>query len=825
MKKHTLLKKIFFCVLYFLCFSVTHAQDATEYYNRGVTSYGQQQYDLAITNFTNSIRLSPNYVDAYVYRGLTYYYKQNYPMAVQDYSSAINLNPNYQLAYFNRGLTYYTQGNYQLSIADFTKSINLNPSYTSAYLSRGNAYYATLQYDLAIQDYAKSINASPNDSYGYIVRGLSYFGKKEYDRSIQDYNTALGITPNSVDAYYDRGSSYFAKGSYDLAISDFSKAININPNYVTAYTARGAAYFYKGEYDLALQDYNKAVVIGPNDPYAYYNRGFAYFLKKDYDLAIQDYSKAINLNPSYLDAYNARGLTYKSKGAYDLAINDYMRTIAIDANYSKAFVNIIEPLARQYRFAEVAKYYNDFRARNIVEYIDDESYKFYKKYIETITQYLTANNYTMALMNITEAEKLYNNKEQAKDEYQKSSFSAILALKGYVLEKLDRPAEAKQAYDQALLLNTQQPDVTAALIKLAQKQQILVKTDETPPTISIIEPAAKRSFTIEDDKSVGTQRIRGKALDEGGIKKLTVNNVPLKIEEGGYFETTVNIKEGVNVFTIVAMDNNANSASENVVVEGGKATNKPQPPPIGKLDIPVLNNTSVYHAVLIAETDYTDSGIKDLPGTLSDMRKMYKVLTSNYNFGVANVDTLVNATKVNILENLIQKANAMKEGDNLFVFYAGHGQMIKHEDNSEEGFLVPVDAGKNKMSSYISSDDLVRTIKYSKAKHILFVADACFAGSLFRDISSDAPEPVAEAYKDKSRKVLASGNRQAVPDQSEFIEYLRLALQENKEKYITAEQLIDSFKNQYKTTTHLQLQYYPIKNVDDLGGQFVFIRK
>ena len=167
----------------------------------------------------------------------------------------------------------------------------------------------------------------------------------------------------------------------------------------------------------------------------------------------------------------------------------------------------------------------------------------------------------------------------------------------------------------------------------------------------------------------------------------------------------------------------------------------------------------------------------------------------------------------------------MKENDNLFIFYAGHGQLIKQPDNSEEGFLVPADAVKNKWSSYISSDDLVRTIKYSKAKHILFVADACFAGSLFRDISAEAPVPVAEAYKDKSRKLLASGNRQAVPDQSEFIEYLRLALQENHTKYITAEQLIDSFKTQYKTTTHLQLQYYPIKNVDDLGGQFVFIRK
>lgn len=827
MKKCVFLRTIILCNLFFLCFNMAIAQDANEYYNRGVANYGQQQYDLAISNFSQSLRLSPTYVNAYIYRGLAYYSKTDYNSALQDYSRAIGLDLNSQLAYFNRGLVYYVQKEYDLAINDFTKSITLNPAYTNAYLYRGNAYYAKLQYDLAIRDHTKAISVNPNDPYGYIVRGLAYYGKKDYDLAIQDYGKSISLNANSVDAYYDRGTTYFAKAQYDMAIDDYGRAININPNHVTSYNARGTAHFYKGEYDLAIQDYNKALGISPNDTYAYYNRGFANYLKKEYDLSIQDYTKAINIDPNYTDAYNARGLVYKSKGEYDRAIGDFQKTISLNANYSKAFVNIIEPLARLYRFADVARYYNEFRSKNIFEYIDDDSYKFYKKYVEAIAQNLATNNYTIALANLSEAEKLYNNNSnnQKKDDYQKSSFSAILALKGYVLEQLNRTTEAKQAYDQALLINTMQPDVTTALQKLNQKQQVLAKADETPPTITILEPAVKRSFTIEEDKSAGTQRIRGKAFDAGGIKKLTINNTPLKIEEGGYFETIVNIKEGVNVFTIVAMDNNANSTSENVVVEGGKANNKPQPPPVSNLDIPILDNTSVYHAVLIAETDYNDTGIKDLPGTVSDMRKMYKVLVNNYNFSPSHTDTLVNATKVNILESLIQKANAMKEGDNLFVFYAGHGQMIKHEDNSEEGFLVPVDAGKNKMSSYISSDDLVRTIKYSKAKHILFVADACFAGSLFRDISSDAPEPVAEAYKDKSRKVLASGNRQAVPDQSEFIEYLRLALQENKEKYITAEQLIDSFKNQYKSTTHLQLQYYPIKNVDDLGGQFVFIRK
>lgn len=783
---------IFYLMIGLLISAKTFAQDANEYYNRGIAFYGQKQYDLAIDNFTKTLNLSPNFANGFVYRGLSYYNKKEYASAMQDYNKAIILDPVNKIAFFNRGLVYYARTEYDAAIKDFITILNLDPTYINAYQYRGLSYYAKAQYDLAIQDYTRFLNQNPNDTY----------------------------------TYTSRGNAYYAKMQYDLAIQDYSKAITLNPGDYYTYSMRGLSYTSKNEQDNALKDYDKALSLNPAFAEVYYYKGYSLFIKKEYDLAIAEFNKVINLKPVYTDAYSMRGLSFKAKGDYTSSISDFEKTILIDPNYSKSYINIIEPLARQYRFSEAAKYYTTFRAKNSKEYIDDESYLFYKKYIESISQNLTNNNYQGALISLNEAEKLYKNRGQKIDDYQKNSYTAILALKGYVLEQLNKTEEAKQAYEQALIINTVQPDITAGIQRLTKKQEILVKADDTPPVITILEPATNRSFTIEDDKPSATQRIRGKAVDAGGIKKITINNNPLKMEEGGYFETTVNVKEGTNVFTVIAVDNNANSSSANVVIEGGKANNKPQPAePAKAIEIPALQNASAYHAVLIAETDYNDNGIKNLPGTRSDMRKMYNLLVNNYNFSAANTDTLVNASKVSILESLIQKANAMKENDNLFIFYAGHGQMIKHEDNSEEGFLVPVDAGKNKTSSYISSDDLVRSIKYSKAKHILFVADACFAGGLFRDIASDAPEPVAEAYKDKSRKLLASGNRQAVPDQSEFIEYLRLALQENKQKYITAEQLIDSFKNQYKNTTHLQLQYYPIKNVDDLGGQFVFIRK
>ena len=246
------------------------------------------------------------------------------------------------------------------------------------------------------------------------------------------------------------------------------------------------------------------------------------------------------------------------------------------------------------------------------------------------------------------------------------------------------------------------------------------------------------------------------------------------------------------------------------------------------LDIPELvNKTPVYHAILIAENEYEDNTFNPLPGTVSDVRKMYELLTTKYTFDPANTDTLINASKLTIKRRINEVGKSLTENDNLFIFYAGHGWLKKYDDGSgrQEGFLIPTDAEKGDEVTFINNQDLITIIKRCNAKHILFTADACFAGALFRDIPSDAPLTVAEAYKDKSRKLLSSGNEQAVSDESDFVEYLRLALQENRARYITAGELVNSFKKGYIEKTHMKLQYVPIQNVDDMGGEFVFIRR
>ena len=60
--------------------------------------------------------------------------------AISDYTDTIRLEPNFVTAYYNRGVTYRAKGDSDRAIADYTEAIRLNPKYGLAYYARGNAY-------------------------------------------------------------------------------------------------------------------------------------------------------------------------------------------------------------------------------------------------------------------------------------------------------------------------------------------------------------------------------------------------------------------------------------------------------------------------------------------------------------------------------------------------------------------------------------------------------------------------------------------------------------------------------------------------------------
>jgi tetratricopeptide (TPR) repeat protein len=66
--------------------------------------YGNKgEYDRAIADFTEAIRLDPKLATAYSNRGLAYEKKGGYDRAIADFNQAIRLNPNDALSLCRRG--------------------------------------------------------------------------------------------------------------------------------------------------------------------------------------------------------------------------------------------------------------------------------------------------------------------------------------------------------------------------------------------------------------------------------------------------------------------------------------------------------------------------------------------------------------------------------------------------------------------------------------------------------------------------------------------------------------------------------------------------
>jgi len=249
--------------------------------------------------------ISRDFAEAYIRRGRAYYWKGDYDLAIADFTEAIRLDPKNTEAYSTRGWAFFCKYDYDLAISDFTKLIIFDPKSADAYYGRGQAYYWKDDYDKAIADYTAAIRFYPKFTEAYISRGRAYHWKENYDRAITDFIEVIQLDPKNAKAYLWRGDAYYWKEDYNRAIVDYSEAIRLYPGNAETYIWRGRAYYWKEDYDQSIEDLTEALQINSNDAFAYYYRGDAYYDKGDYDKAISDYEAALRIDPNDTDIKQA----------------------------------------------------------------------------------------------------------------------------------------------------------------------------------------------------------------------------------------------------------------------------------------------------------------------------------------------------------------------------------------------------------------------------------------------------------------------------------------------------------------------------------------
>jgi hypothetical protein len=239
------------------------------------------------------------------------------------------------------------------------------------------------------------------------------------------------------------------------------------------------------------------------------------------------------------------------------------------------------------------------------------------------------------------------------------------------------------------------------------------------------------------------------------------------------------------------------------------------------------------YAFVIGNGNY-QNGWDKIPGSIRDVKEVAAVLEKQ-GFKVTLLTDLTRDQFVREFKNFSAKYG--KTSDNRILFYyAGHGYTEKTVTDEEIGYIVMVDATvpeKDEAGFALGSIDmqsLIAQAKVIKAKHVLFIFDSCFSGTILNVRDRVVPQAVSENIKYPVRQFITAGSaNESVPDHSVFKQAF-LDILEGRDKkplpgpYLTGEELALYLKNKVPEYNPLQHpQYGKIKDPKLDKGDFIFV--
>lgn len=202
-------------------------------------AYGDKKdYDHAIADYTQAIAdykaikhpKAANVDYLYRARGVIYLlFKENYDQAISDANEAIKLNSEDARAYALRGLAYEGKGDEDRALTDFDQAIALNPKDAMLLSERASAYLRKSEPDRAIADLNTAIALEPTNASFLTTRCRANALSGDFSKALADCDKAIALDPDSASAYYTRGLVKRIDGDTAGGDKDVAHAQSIDP--------------------------------------------------------------------------------------------------------------------------------------------------------------------------------------------------------------------------------------------------------------------------------------------------------------------------------------------------------------------------------------------------------------------------------------------------------------------------------------------------------------------------------------------------------------------------------------------------------------------
>jgi len=288
-----------------------------------------------IQSLSEKIAENPEDAELRYSRCIAFMQLGNYQHALADITEAIRIDSTVGKFYAALGEIYFAR-------QEYTRAINA--------LEKGHAIAAddielTLQlaeYQFYVGERAKSIQLLDEalkknmfNAKAYFLKGMIFKEIGDTAKAISSLQTAVEQEPKYYDAYMQLGL-LLSKKKDKLALDYFNNALKIDS---TSYEARyGIAMYYQEikDYPNALELYRQLILDFPQEKDAFYNTGYIYFQIDSLNKADRSFERAIAVDPTYADAYYMRGLCAEARRDFSNARYFYQQTLNLKPEHKLA---------------------------------------------------------------------------------------------------------------------------------------------------------------------------------------------------------------------------------------------------------------------------------------------------------------------------------------------------------------------------------------------------------------------------------------------------------------------------------------------------------
>jgi hypothetical protein len=228
------------------------------------------------------------------------------------------------------------------------------------------------------------------------------------------------------------------------------------------------------------------------------------------------------------------------------------------------------------------------------------------------------------------------------------------------------------------------------------------------------------------------------------------------------YEKSIKLNAGDNNIKVVVTNN------QGVTTSGARLVNY-RAAAIAGVANSLMERTD--YALIFGTDDYEEWG--DLSNPVKDAKTIAAELEENYGF---KVELILNPSRRDVLLKLREYATkSYLPQDQLFIFYAGHGQF---DEVTTMGYLATKDSKLDDpiKETYIAHSVLRDQVNNIPCDHILVMLDACFGGTFDQTIARSGSRGMDDGYqiaqsefiarklKYKTRRYVTSGGKEYVPD-------------------------------------------------------------